>query len=79
MILDLLSGLDEISRQKIVDKMKVIVPEFISKNSYYGNKESVRTSKRHVFTEPILNSYTISKREVHKSRKEIDEHLEINM
>jgi len=79
MILDLLSGLDEISRQKIVDKMKVIVPEFISKNSYYGNKESVRTSKRHVFTEPILNSYTISKREVHKSRKEIDEHLEINL
>jgi len=58
MIIDLLTGLDDFSRNKLVEKMMYIVPEFISMNSYYGNIINAKPSAKLKLTEPILNTYS---------------------
>jgi FlaA1/EpsC-like NDP-sugar epimerase len=58
MIIDLLTGLDDFSRNKLVEKMMYIVPEFNSMNSYYGNVINVKPSAKLNLTEPILNTYS---------------------
>jgi len=58
MIIDLLTGLDDFSRNKLVEKMMYIVPEFMSMNSYYGNVKNAKTSAKLNLTEPILNTYS---------------------
>jgi FlaA1/EpsC-like NDP-sugar epimerase len=58
MIIDLLTGLDDFSRNKLVEKMMYIVPEFNSMNSYYGNVINAKPSAKLNLTEPILNTYS---------------------
>jgi FlaA1/EpsC-like NDP-sugar epimerase len=73
-IVDLLEGLDELSRNRLVEKMMSIVPEFVSKNSYYSNEKNGKPFTKLVFTEPILNTRTILRRENKSIKQEVDEH-----
>lgn len=74
-IIDLLEGLDELSRNRLVEKMMFIVPEFISKNSYYSNEKNGKPFTKLVFTEPILNTQSTTVRKEKKSiKQEIGEH-----
>jgi FlaA1/EpsC-like NDP-sugar epimerase len=72
-IRDLLEGLDELSRNRLVEKMMYIVPEFISMNSYYGNGKNGKTDKKLSLTEPILNTHSSLNKDRKIIRKEIDE------
>ena len=77
-IMNLLDGLDELSRNRLVEKMMLIVPEFNSTNSYYGNGKNGISGKKMIFTEPILNTHSNSYKERKSLRKEVDEH-ELNL
>lgn len=44
-IMNLLERLDELSSKQLVKKMMLIVPEFISMNSYYGDGNNLNLSK----------------------------------
>ncbi len=73
MIIDLLTGLDDFSRNKLVEKMMHIVPEFISMNSYYGNVKNGKQVKKLALTEPILNTHSAAKHDWKTLTKKVDE------
>ena len=72
-IIDLLTGMDSLTRNKLVEKMMYIVPEFISMNSYYGNGKNVKSVNKLNLTEPILNTHSSKNREIDSINKEINE------
>jgi FlaA1/EpsC-like NDP-sugar epimerase len=73
MIIDLLTGLDDLSRIRLVEKMMGIVPEFISTNSYYGNGKNGKPAKKLSLTEPILNTHSVLNKDRNVVKKEFDE------
>jgi FlaA1/EpsC-like NDP-sugar epimerase len=72
-IIDLLTGMDSLTRNKLVEKMMYIVPEFISMNSYYGSGKNVKSVNKLNFTEPILNTHSTKNKEIDLVNKEINE------
>ena len=72
-IIDLLTGMDNLTRNKLVEKMMYIVPEFISMNSYYGNEKNIKPINKLNLTEPILNTHSSKNREIDSVNKEINE------
>ncbi len=72
MIIDLLTKLDEFSRNKLVEKMMHIVPEFVSMNSYYGNVKNGKQVNELALTKPILNTYSVNNKDV-KRKIDVDE------
>jgi FlaA1/EpsC-like NDP-sugar epimerase len=72
-IIDLLTAMDSLTRNKLVEKMMYIVPEFISMNSYYGNGKKEKTIKDLNFTEPILNTHSIKTKDADLLNKEVNE------
>ena len=72
MIINLLTGLDDLSRNKLVEKMMYVVPEFVSMNSYYGNVKNGEQVKKLALTEPILNTYSVNNKD-RKSKNEVNE------
>jgi FlaA1/EpsC-like NDP-sugar epimerase len=73
LIIDLLTGMDNITRNKLVEKMMIIVPEFISKNSYYGIGKNGKAVNKLSLTEPVLNTHSASKLDWKAKTKEVDE------
>jgi FlaA1/EpsC-like NDP-sugar epimerase len=72
-IIDLLTAMDSLTRNKLVEKMMYIVPEFISMNSHYGNGKMERTIKNLNFTEPILNTHTSKIKDTDPISREVNE------
>jgi FlaA1/EpsC-like NDP-sugar epimerase len=72
-IIDLLTAMDSLTRNKLVEKMMYIVPEFISMNSYYGNGKKEKAIKNLNFTEPILNTHSVKSKEVDPLSREVNE------
>jgi FlaA1/EpsC-like NDP-sugar epimerase len=72
MIIDLLTRLDDFSRNKLVAKMMHIVPEFISMNSYYENVKNRKQVNKLELTKPILNTYSVNNEDM-KSKIDVDE------
>lgn len=72
-IVDLLKGLDDLSRNRLVEKMMDIVPEFISTNSYYGDGKNGKTDKKVNLTEPILNTNSALIKDKNGVKKEFEE------
>jgi hypothetical protein len=64
--------LDEFSRNKLVEKMMHIVPEFVSMNSYYGNVKNGKQVNELALTKPILNTYSVNNKDV-KRKIDVDE------
>jgi FlaA1/EpsC-like NDP-sugar epimerase len=72
-IVDLLKGLDDLSRNRLVEKMMDIVPEFISTNSYYGDGKNRKPDKKVNLTEPILNTNSALIKDKNGVKKEFEE------
>ena len=72
-IVDLLKGLDDLSRNRLVEKMMDIVPEFISTNSYYGDGKNGKPDKKMNLTEPILNTNSALIKDKNSVKKEFEE------
>jgi hypothetical protein len=56
-----------------VEKMMLIVPEFISMNSYYGNSKNNKTVKKLGLTEPILNTHSVLNKDRQIIRRDVAE------
>lgn len=72
-IIDLLTAMDSLTRNKLVEKMMYIVPEFISMNSYYGNGKKEKAIKNLNFTEPILSTHSVKPKDVDSLSREVNE------
>jgi len=72
-IVDLLKGLDDLSRNRLVEKMMDIVPEFISTNSYYGDGKNGKPAKNVNLTEPVLKTNSALIKDKNGVKKEFEE------
>jgi FlaA1/EpsC-like NDP-sugar epimerase len=72
-IVDLLKGLDDLSRNRLVEKMMDIVPEFISTNSYYGDGKKGKLAKNVNLTEPVLKTNSALIKDKNGVKKEFEE------
>ncbi len=72
-ILDLLTGMDNVTRNKLVEKMMRIVPEFYSTNALYTKLNDGNVLKKLNLTQPVLRTHSSNDKTKEALDKEVNE------